>query len=35
MAEYQADRKLSDQDTDLLVKFLDALTGEHEGKLLK
>jgi cytochrome c peroxidase len=34
MGTYQLGRALSDQDIDLLVKFLKTLTGEHGGKPL-
>lgn len=35
MAEYQRGVKLSKQEVDLIVKFLNTLTGEYEGELLK
>lgn len=34
MGKYQLGRKLSDQDIELIVKFLKTLTGEYQGKSL-
>ena len=34
MGKYQLGRQLSDQDIQLIVKFLKTLTGEYQGKLL-
>lgn len=34
MAEYQLGRKLSLRDKDLIIKFLNTLTGEYQGKNL-
>ena len=34
MAKYQLGRLLSDEETDLIVKFLKTLTGEYEGNSL-
>jgi cytochrome c peroxidase len=34
MARYQLGRKLSHEETDLIVKFLRTLTGEYQGKAL-
>ncbi len=34
MGKYQLGRKLSDQDIQLIVKFLKTLTGEYQGKPL-
>lgn len=35
MAKYQVGKAISAADTDKIVKFLNALTGEYEGKLLQ
>ena len=34
MGKYQLGRQLSDQDIELIVKFLKTLTGEYQGKAL-
>ena len=34
MGTYQSDVELTDSEEDLIVAFLNTLTGEYEGKLL-
>jgi cytochrome c peroxidase len=35
MAKYQEGKELSDQEAELIVKFLNTLTGEYKGELLQ
>ena len=34
MARFQSGKKISDSDADKIVSYLDALTGQYQGKTL-